>query len=72
MKILITGGAGFIGYFISRILAENKENEIYIIDDLSKGKMDEMFLVEARRYWAQQQICTALLTSIHTKSISIR
>jgi len=43
-KILITGGAGFIGYFISKLLVDNKENEIHIVDNLSKGKKDEMFL----------------------------
>lgn len=39
-KILVTGGAGFIGYNISRILSENLENEVHIIDDLSKGEKD--------------------------------
>jgi UDP-glucose 4-epimerase len=42
-KILITGGAGFIGYNIAKILSENNENEIHIIDDLSKGENDEEF-----------------------------
>lgn len=42
-RILVTGGAGFIGYNISKILAEDVENEVYIIDDLSKGEKDEEF-----------------------------
>jgi nucleoside-diphosphate-sugar epimerase len=42
-KILITGGAGFIGYNISRILAEDDENDVHIIDDLSKEEMDDEF-----------------------------
>lgn len=42
-KILITGGAGFIGYFISKILSENKENEIFVVDNLSKAKIDTEF-----------------------------
>jgi len=41
-KILVTGGAGFIGYNICKILSENKENDIHIVDDLSKGKKDEL------------------------------
>ncbi len=41
-KILVTGGAGFIGYNICKILSEDKENEIHIVDDLSKGKKDEL------------------------------
>lgn len=42
-KILITGGAGFIGYNISKILSENSKNQIDIVDDLSKGKCDYEF-----------------------------
>ncbi|MFV9677675.1 MAG: NAD-dependent epimerase/dehydratase family protein, partial [Methanosarcinales archaeon] len=42
-RILVTGGAGFIGYNISRILSENIENEVHIIDDLSKGEKDDEF-----------------------------
>ncbi len=41
INILITGGAGFIGYNISKILSENSSNYITIIDNLSKGNMDE-------------------------------
>ena len=36
MKILITGGAGFIGFNIAKILSLNNNNEIHIIDNLSK------------------------------------
>lgn len=42
-KILVTGGAGFIGYNISKILSDNKENEVHIIDNFSKGRSDEAF-----------------------------
>ena len=42
-KILITGGAGFIGYFISDILSKNKINEIHIIDNLSNSEKDKEF-----------------------------
>jgi nucleoside-diphosphate-sugar epimerase len=40
-KILVTGGAGFIGYNISKILAENSRNEVLILDNLSKGDLDD-------------------------------
>lgn len=43
VKILVTGGAGFIGYNISKILSENPKNQIDIIDDLSKGTCDSEF-----------------------------
>ena len=36
MKYLITGGAGFIGLNLVKKLAKNKNNYIFIIDDLSK------------------------------------
>ncbi|MFA4848750.1 MAG: NAD-dependent epimerase/dehydratase family protein [Methanoregula sp.] len=42
-KILVTGGAGFIGYTISKILAEDPNNEIHIIDNFSKDRNDEDF-----------------------------
>lgn len=34
-RILITGGAGFIGYFLSARLAQNKANQITLLDNLS-------------------------------------
>lgn len=39
-KVLITGGAGFIGYHLSKHLA-NEGDEVTIVDNLSRGKMDE-------------------------------
>lgn len=37
MKILVTGGAGFIGSNIANALGEDKNNEIVALDDLSLG-----------------------------------
>ena len=45
MKYLITGGAGFIGIKLVEKLLKNKENKIYIIDNLSK-KTDNKSLLE--------------------------
>ena len=42
-KILITGGAGFIGCQLAKKLSEIEENEITILDNLSIGKMDKEF-----------------------------
>ena len=42
-KILITGGAGFIGYQLAKKLSEIEKNSITIIDNLSRGKMDKEF-----------------------------
>jgi UDP-glucose 4-epimerase len=37
MKILVTGGAGFIGSSIANALAADKHNEVIALDDLSLG-----------------------------------
>jgi len=39
MKILITGGCGFIGSNLIRILNNNGFKEICVVDDLSKGEL---------------------------------
>lgn len=39
-KVLITGGAGFIGYFLAKRLSEDKNHNVTIIDNLSRGRMD--------------------------------
>ncbi len=38
---IIFGGAGFFGFFLAKKLSEKKEDKIYIIDDLSRGKFDK-------------------------------
>lgn len=42
-KILVTGGAGFIGYFLIKELLKNKKNEIVIFDSMYRGRMDNEF-----------------------------
>jgi len=42
MKVLVTGGAGFIGYHLSKKLAD-EGNEVVICDNFSRGKMDGHF-----------------------------
>ncbi len=39
-KILITGGAGFIGYHLARTLAKNQAIRITLADNLSRGRID--------------------------------
>ena len=41
MKVVITGGAGFIGSHVADILAAHNNN-IIIIDDLSTGKIENI------------------------------
>lgn len=40
MRYLITGGAGFIGYHLARLLAERGDG-VVLVDDLSRGKLDK-------------------------------
>src|SRR3989338_5674725 len=45
-KILITGGAGFIGYHLSKHLLDTiKDSELVLVDNLQRGKIDEDFQV---------------------------
>jgi UDP-glucose 4-epimerase len=41
MRVLITGGAGFIGSHLAEAYLENGD-EVYIIDDLSTGSLDNI------------------------------
>lgn len=40
-KVLIIGGAGFIGYYLTKYIAENKNYKITIADNFFRGKMDK-------------------------------
>lgn len=43
-KILVTGGAGFIGYHLSKhLLASQSDVELVLVDNLQRGKADEDF-----------------------------
>ncbi len=42
-KILLIGGAGFIGYHLAYRLSASPDNQIVVCDDLSRGKMDRDF-----------------------------
>jgi UDP-glucuronate decarboxylase len=65
-RILITGGAGFIGYHLVRRLAEDEENEITLADDFSRGRLDD----ELRAVAAQPQV--RLVTADLTDPESLR
>ena len=39
MKIVITGGAGFIGSNLAEVLSKDNANEVIVLDDLSTGKL---------------------------------
>lgn len=46
MKVLITGGAGFIGSHVAEAYLE-REDEVYVIDDLSTGTLDNIKHLQA-------------------------
>ena len=41
MRILVTGGAGFIGSHVADLLIENK-HEVFVIDNLSSGRLENL------------------------------
>jgi nucleoside-diphosphate-sugar epimerase len=47
MRVLITGGAGFIGSHLAEAYLENGD-EVYIIDDLSTGSLDNIVHLKDR------------------------
>ena len=63
MKVLITGGAGFIGsHLVEACLARG--NEVYIIDDLSTGALDNIkHLQESETY--REQLFVTIDTVLH-------
>lgn len=47
MRILVTGGAGFIGsHLVERLLAD--DHEVFMVDDLSTGTLDNLAAVRRR------------------------
>ena len=43
IKVLIIGGAGFIGKNLIEFYSKNKANKIDVIDNFSRGKNDKFF-----------------------------
>ena len=57
MKILITGGAGFIGSHLAEACLD-RGDEVYIIDDLSTGSMDNIKHLQAHDEHGQRLFVT--------------
>ena len=41
-KILITGGAGFIGSNLAKALVKEEDNKVVVVDDLSMGQIENL------------------------------
>ncbi|MEB6274416.1 NAD-dependent epimerase/dehydratase family protein [Staphylococcus xylosus] len=52
MKILITGGAGFIGSHIAEFYF-NKNYEVYILDNLATGKRDNVNFINDEHFFSE-------------------
>ena len=51
-KILVTGGAGFIGAHLTKKLSSNKKNKILVVD-LLKNKGGISYLNPKNKFWLQ-------------------
>jgi UDP-glucuronate decarboxylase len=60
-RILLTGGAGFIGFHLARRLADEEGAELTIVDDFSRGRRDAELAALAAR--ANVRMETADLTA---------
>jgi len=63
MKIIVTGGAGFIGSAVVRNIIENTNDEVLVIDKLTyAGNLDSLVSISSssRYQFAQIDICDRL------------
>lgn len=42
-KVLLLGGAGFVGMYIAKYLSENRSYKITVADNFARGKRDDLF-----------------------------
>ena len=44
MKILVTGGAGSIGSNLIKKLSKNNNNQVFVVDNLWRGKIENLII----------------------------
>jgi UDP-glucose 4-epimerase len=50
-RVLVTGGLGFVGSHLVELLARDKNNEVYVIDNLSSESSSRDNMVDGVTYW---------------------
>ncbi len=60
-KILVTGGAGFLGSYVSEYLCKN--NEVTVLDNLSSGSAKNIEHIKSRIKFVQQDISKQFITN---------
>jgi UDP-glucose 4-epimerase len=49
-RILVTGGAGFVGSCIAEKLIQDKDNYVVLVDDLSTGSLDKLPSIDSNNW----------------------
>ncbi len=65
-RILVTGGAGFVGHHLVRKLSDEQSNKIYIIDNLSFGRK-ELIPNKKNVNFYKADVCSKEILTIITK-----
>lgn len=45
MRVLVTGGSGFIGFHLAKRLSSERKNQVYVVDNHFRGKNDSEFKI---------------------------
>ena len=72
MKLLITGGAGFIGSHLSEALLE-RGDEVYVLDDLSTGSIENIdyFKDHERLHYTIDTVMNEPVTAEHVDRVDV-